>query len=604
MAYNPDVRAQQQLVEYQKFVQIQGDSRFPPISTISWEYADTTTAAVSTLNVYPKTAVITYLANASDINLSLSASNIDIGNVGIVDHYTTGTDTYQQIFRTGTYVVSGIAYELGALSVKTYGVSPVSGSVTVLNPTSAVLVTNTVGISTSQTLPISGSVTVLNPTSAVLVTNTVSISTSQTLPISGTVTVLNPVSTVQVTGTVATSFNPTQVDAFNRLRVSNPLTLFDSSHRFKDNNLWSTLTAVGGSAVFSQTEGLVNLNVTGASGSNVVRETTKVFSYQPGKSLLVMSTFVMAPSATNLRQRVGYFGQDNGIYVQLNDDVISFVERSLVTGTETVVPVSGWNGDKLNGTGPSGLTLDITKAQIMWSDIEWLGVGTVRVGFVINGQFITCHSFHHANLVSSTYITTASLPLRYEIYNKAATSGSKTLKQICSTVISEGGYQLAGLQQAVNIPLSAAVGFATQYVYYPIISIRLKTSPDRLDAIVILTALSIIGKGTAYYNWQVIASGVTGGGTWQSAGVDSAVEYNINGTSFSLSGGRILASGFLNASNQGTSSVDILKEALFKFQLERNGLTSTPYELTLIAATDTTAQAGLLASMDWEEVSR
>jgi hypothetical protein len=281
------------------------------------------------------------------------------------------------------------------------------------------------------------------------------------------------------------------------------------------------------------------------------------------------------------------------------------VERSLVTGsvTESVVSRSNWNGDKLDGTGSSGIVLDITKAQILWMDIEWLGLGTVRVGFVINGQFIVCHSFHHANIIESTYITTASLPLRYEITNKAATGGSKTLKQICSTVISEGGYELRGLQQAVSIPITAPRTFAVAGTFYPIISIRLKTTPDRLDAIIILTALSLLGRGNGIdYNWQVRASGVTTGGSWVDAGVDSAVQYNITGTSYA--GGRILASGFLNSSNQGSPNLDILKEALFKFQLERNNLTKTPFELTLVAASDTSNNSGMFASMDWEEISR
>ena len=207
---------------------------------------------------------------------------------------------------------------------------------------------------------------------------------------------------------------PMLADAFGRLRVSQPLTLFDSSHRYRDNGLWNTDITSGGTVVFSPNEGLVNLNVTTTSGSQVLRETTKVFSYQPGKSLLVMNTFVMAPAQTNLRQRVGYFGTDNGIYVQLKDNTVSFVERSLVTGlvTETIVDQSSWNADKLDGNGPSGITLDITKAQILFMDIEWLGEGTVRIGFVIDGNFIVCHRFNHANLITSTYITTASLPLR------------------------------------------------------------------------------------------------------------------------------------------------------------------------------------------------
>ncbi len=400
------------------------------------------------------------------------------------------------------------------------------------------------------------------------------------------------------------SVNP---DAFGRTRVSNPLTLFDSSHRYRDNNLWESLIVGTGSTVgFVTAQGLISIGIGTTSGSSVIRETTKVFSYQPGKSLLVLNTFVMNSPKENLRQRVGYFGADNGIYLQVSgigSTSVSFVERSLSTGTETVVPQTEWNIDKLDGTGVSGYTLDISKAQILYMDIEWLGLGTVRVGFVIDGNFVHCHSFHHANIIQSTYITTASLPLRYEIANTGITTSSSTLKQVCSTVISEGGYELRGLQQAVNTPITAPVDLPSPAgTYYPVISIRLKSSPNRLDAIVILTALSLMGTGNGpEYNWQVRASATTSGGTWVSAGVDSAVEYKIDGGT--VSGGRILASGFFSSSSQSQVSVDILKEALFKFQLERDGLTGTPYELTLVCASDT-AGADVFASLDWEEISR
>jgi len=420
------------------------------------------------------------------------------------------------------------------------------------------------------------------------------------------VKVLNPDNQVlNVAITSPLTGNPTAAtDAFGRLRVSNPFTLFDSSHRYRDNGLWNSNTATGGTVTFQASEGLVNLAVTTTSGSLVYRETTKVFSYQPGKSLLVLNTFVMAPAKTGLRQRVGYFGADNGMYIELNNSTLSFVERSISSGSfsETRIAQANWNIDKMDGTGPSQLVLDITKAQILWMDIEWLGLGSVRMGFVIDGKFIPCHVFHHANLISSTYISTASLPLRYEIENTGTTASNSTLKQVCSSVLSEGGYELRGAQQAIQTPIGSPRDLTTAITYYPVASIRLKTSPNRLDGIVILTALSILGiTNNADYSWRVVASGTTTGGTWISASVDSSVEYNITGTSFT--GGRILASGFLNGSNQGSTPVDILKEALFSFQLERNTFTSTPFELTLVAAADTNG-ADIYASMDWEEISR
>lgn len=674
MSFNSDVRQNPATLEHGKFVEIVGDSRFPATSVIRIQYPeDSSMPTVTSVEVYPKYAVATYLANASDINIQLSASEVDIGNVGLIDN-TSGSYVYGQIIQTGT--VSGLP--VGAVSVRTqnypqldaltavdyatnttvrsltaveYGTrinntAAISGSVTVLNQVSslsatilnsvsAVSVTNTVAVSTAQTIPVSGSVTVLNQLTGISVTNdvqvhttnTVSISTAKTLPVSGYVTlkdvagnnvavtaatsalnvnVTNPiVATVDASSGFPVTFAHTpNFDAFGRLRTSVPLTLFDSSHRYRDNNLWCSLTAVGGSYAFNTNQGLMDLTVNGLSGSSVVRETTKVFAYQPGKSLQVLNTFALAPSAINLRQRVGYFGQDNGMYFQLSGSEISFVERSIVNGspaTETIVPISAWNYDRMDGTGPSGYTLDVTKAQIQWMDIEWLGLGTVRMGFVIDGKFVLCHSFHHANKIASTYITTASLPLRYEITNTGATGVTRNMKQVCSTVISEGGYELRGLQQAAGTAVAAPKILTLASTYYPVLTLRLKST--RLDAIVIATAVSLLPvTNGAFYEWRLIGNGTTAGGAgWVDAGSDSAVEYKLDATS--VTGGRILASGFMQGSNQGSPPVDISRESLFKFQLERNSLTSTPYELTLAVSTGN-AGSPVYGSMDWEEVSR
>jgi hypothetical protein len=396
----------------------------------------------------------------------------------------------------------------------------------------------------------------------------------------------------------------TNVDAFGRVRVSSPLTLFDSSHRYADNNLWVNSITGTAAATFSADEGLVNLTVGSANNDQIIRETIKVFAYQPGKSLLVMNTFVFGAAKANLRQRCGYFGAANGMYFERDGLNIYLVERSSVSGSpvNTRVAQANWNQDKLDGTGPSGITLDVSKAQILYMDVEWLGLGTVRMGFVIDGVFVPAHSFHHANLVTTTYITTASLPLRYEMTNTAATASASTLKQVCSTVISEGGYELRGAQLSAGNTITSPKTLTTAGTFYPVVSIRLKST--RLDAIVILTAISILGiSNNANYKWEVVASGTTTGGTWVSAGTNSGVEYNITGTAFSSTSGRILATGFFQGSNQGSNSVDILKEALFASQLERDSFTATPYELTL-ACTAAANGNQVLGSLDWEEISR
>lgn len=402
----------------------------------------------------------------------------------------------------------------------------------------------------------------------------------------------------------------TLTDAFGRLRISNPFTLFDSSHRFADNGLWSTSNTAGGTYGFVTNQSTIDMSVDTSADTEVIRETTKVFSYQPGKSLLIMNTFAMNAPKTNLRQRVGYFGAQNGVYLENDGATNYFVLRSYTSGSvvETRVAQSDWSIDKFDGSGYSGqgsapehsTGLDVSKTNILWFDIEWLGVGDVRCGFVVDGKFVTAHIFHNDNRNTVPYMTTASLPLRYEIKNTGATASSSTLKQICSTIISEGGYELRGLQQAIGNPVSTPVDLTTAGTYYTLVSLRLKSA--RLDAIAVLSAISLLAvTNNAVVNWQVRAGGTTTGGTWVSAGADSSVEYKLDGGT--TTGGRILAQGYTTASTQSSIPVDILREALFKFQLERNGLSSTPFELTLCAASDVNG-TDVHAAVDWEEITR
>jgi len=403
----------------------------------------------------------------------------------------------------------------------------------------------------------------------------------------------------------------TMTDAFGRLRVSNPFTLFDSTHRFADNGLWATSNTAGNSSYsFSNNQSLITMTVGTTANAEVIRETVKVFSYQPGKSLLIMSTFAMNEPKANVRQRVGYHGAENGIYLENDGTTNYFVLRSNTSGTitEERVAQSNWNIDKFDGTGYSAQAggaehvggLDVSKTNILWMDVEWLGVGDVRCGFVVDGKLTPAHTFHNDNVNLQPYMTTATLPLRYEIKNTGITASNSTLKQICSTVISEGGYQLYGTQQAIQTPVDSPIDLAVAGTYYNLISLRLKST--RLDAVAILTAISLLAiTNNSYYNWQIRADGTTSTGSWVSAGDNSAVEYKIGGST--ITGGRVLASGFTTSTTQSSIPVDILREALFKFQLERNGLTNTPYELTLCAAASF-AGSDAFAAIDWEEITR
>ena len=218
----------------------------------------------------------------------------------------------------------------------------------------------------------------------------------------------------QGSGSLVT-FGGNNLDAFGRLRVSNPLTIFDSKNIMSKNNLFDESTANGGTVTYTANKSTVNLNVTEAAGSKTIRQSKRVMSYQPGKSLLIFNTFVMNAQTENLKQKVGLFDANNGIFFQDTGTGYQIVRRTYTSGAavDTEVNQSSWNGDKLNGTGASGFTLSADKSNILFIDIEWLGVGSVRVGFVINGQLITAHTFYNANSLTTVYMQTANLPIRY-----------------------------------------------------------------------------------------------------------------------------------------------------------------------------------------------
>lgn len=343
-----------------------------------------------------------------------------------------------------------------------------------------------------------------------------------------------------------------RTDMFGRTKVSEPFTIFDSQHRYKPAGDYSDITAGTATVTYNANQSMELLNIGTASGDKVERESKRVFPYQPGKSLQVFQTFVFAPAQANLRQRAGYYSRTNGYYLELDGTQLSFVRRSYVTGEllETRVFQSEWNMDKLDGTGPSDVVLDISKAQIMFSEYEWLGAGSVRLGFAIDGQFIIAHQFNHANYVTSPYITTASLPVRYEIENTGTTSTASSLGQICTTVISNGGYSrrteawTASRTETVNVSST----------FYPIASIRM--AAGRTDSVIIPAGLAILPIAQGNYEWALIRNATITGGTWVTHTPSTGnVEYNVSATA--MTGGVSVAEGLVSSSNQASSAINI-----------------------------------------------
>jgi hypothetical protein len=359
---------------------------------------------------------------------------------------------------------------------------------------------------------------------------------------------------VSTSSTVPVSIGGTNVDAFGRLRTSSPYTLFDSQNRYAIDNQFDTSTATGGSTTYLPNEASVRMDVTTSSGSEVVRQSYRCMPYQPGKGLLVLETFVMNTAKTGLRQRVGYFGTQNGVFIQQSDSTVSFVLRSYISGAVSdarIVTQDNWNGDKLNGAGDSGYTLDLTKAQILWMDFEWLGVGSVRCGFIINGEYIVCHTFENANDITSVYMTTAILPIRYEITNTAETASASSLKQICSSVVSEGGYEQTSIEHPAR---RATTRTSISTTFVPLVSIRLASTA--LNAVVLLAKFNVMPTSSGDDFEVVLVKNATGltSASWAAVAGDANVEMDTSATAMTL--GTIVDIQYMKASNQSSGIIN------------------------------------------------
>jgi hypothetical protein len=408
---------------------------------------------------------------------------------------------------------------------------------------------------------------------------------------------------INMSGTITdptyVTFPPTNVDAFNRLVVASPYTLFDSQNRFAADNQFDTSTATGGSTTYLPNESTVQLSVTTSNGSEVVRQSYRTMPYQPGKGLGLLATFTMNTGKTGLRQRVGYFNTQNGVFFQQNDTTLAFVLRSYTSGAavDTTITQANWNGDKLDGTGPSGRTIDVSKTQILAIDFEWLGVGDVRCGFFIDGQFVVCHTIHNDNVQSAVYMTTAILPVRYEITNTASTASSSSMKQICSTVYSSGGYEQTSVEHIATMT-SATTGSYLTTTYKPLVSIRLASTA--LGAVVIPYNVNFLPTTTDNYQIGLFKNGTLTGASYSAVSSDANVQFDIAATA--ITGGTLVYAEFLT-SKSGRSALSGAN-ASFNFDLQLGSSLAGTSDVYTLAARTITATGGGIGALSFFDLTQ
>lgn len=335
---------------------------------------------------------------------------------------------------------------------------------------------------------------------------------------------------------VEAGINTDFTTATGLLAVANSTTVFD--HFYKSGlgpSIWASATNAGATESFNANERVADLTVPTTSGAYVYRQTRKRFRYYPGRSVQASLTFNAGGTQTNIRKRFGYFDVNNGLFLEFNGSDIAFKVRSSSSGTPTdfiSIPRTSWI-DKLDGTGPSGATIDFTKTVFMLIEFLWQGAGYIKVSFLQGRKQLVAIDrdfFGPSNGLSGSFMANPTLPFRIEVENTGTSSGV-TVKHVCTALKVFTDNTIEGVPNAVN---NGTAGKSVTNT--PVISLRVRsTTPTRL--IELTNGDTFIGgNNTAYVN--IYLNATLTGASWVSAG--SCSEYDISATSFT--GGTLVSS--------------------------------------------------------------
>lgn len=378
----------------------------------------------------------------------------------------------------------------------------------------------------------------------------------------------------------------TNLDAFGRLKVGNPTTIFDAQFTYDLQPLLyeEVKDGAGADVTHDSTNRRANivLSATPSGGYSSLRS-YEHFRYQPGKSQEVYITFTMGAAVADVYCYAGLSDGTNGFYFSQKGD--GTLEVNIVSGTAVgnqTEAQANWNLDPLDGTGTSGKTLVIGKAQILYIDFQALYTGRVRFGFVIDGVLIFCHEFLNANAFTTPYIQTANLPIAVGMTNLGAGNVTKTMYFNCCSVVSNGGQQeTVGYEFTTpDTTVTAASGAQTHLV-----SLRPRTTfnsiTNRSKVAIIEIDVLVTGNNPVY--WELcLGQGFSVAPTYANVNATySAMDYGTGGT---LSGAPtiVIDSGYIpaTASQKGTQSMTLTSR--YPITLDSNGSVRSLGTLTLL----------------------
>ena len=382
----------------------------------------------------------------------------------------------------------------------------------------------------------------------------------------------------------------------NRVKTSNQQIQFFNTFQYtKDPQIWDEDTTGTASSTFSQFDGCVIMEVGGSAGDEIIRQTRNVMPYYPGRQNELVFAIKFNQPESGIRRRIGLFNENNGFYFEDDGGSYSVVIRRNTAGgvVENRIARDDWNVDKLDGTGPSGITADATKTQMFLIEYEWYGAGIVEFKWVYENNSYPIHRFDHANIVETAFINTPFLPIRLELTNVAGTAGTHQMHQGSSALRVEGSVGPLGREENVSTPL-AGVATGTANTFRPILSIRLRS--DRLQGVALPLEFQAASLDNTALFYRVIRDATLTGADWNNVPGNSFCEYDYAATA--IAGGEAIQTGYVSSTNQG-ATFDFPAETIL--QLGRNNMGTVGQTFTILAAT-VQANKDVFASLSWTEL--
>jgi hypothetical protein len=383
-----------------------------------------------------------------------------------------------------------------------------------------------------------------------------------------------------------------------RLKVSPYQTVFFNTFQYgKETDVWDESTANGGVATHDPTGSEVDMAVTSTLNSEVIRQTIHTMRYIPSRTSTLSFSVKLNLPVAGIRKRFGLFNGSDGFYFEDDGsgDYFCCIINSGGTPSLQRVGRAQWNGDKLDGNGPSGVIADPTKQQMVSFEYEWYGAGQVKFGWVIDGKTIIVHTFNTANVLVNAWSRTPFLPIRIEIKNTTGgqAGGPFYIYQGSNSLVSEGQPEKLGIAQNIQTAITGLDTGAAN-TYRPLISIRLKAT--QLQGIVLPSYFQVATIDNTNVYYRLVRNVTLTGGTWNDMPDDNSfAQYNVTATSFT--GGTTLDAGFV-IGGSGGGPIRIDKDT--QFQIGRSSIGTVSDTLTLVAAASTSNKSAI-ASMTWIE---